>query len=51
MFVNDDVIKVLLIIDDLLGELPESVINRFAQSKDFELYKKVIIKYKSKGEL
>ena len=51
MFVNDDVIKVLLIIDDLLGELPESVIERFAQSKDFELYKEVIIKYKHKGEL
>jgi len=51
MFVNDDVIKVLLIIDDLLGELPENVIEKFAQSEDFELYKKVIVKYKHRGEL
>jgi hypothetical protein len=50
MFVNDDVIKVLLMIDDLLGELPEEVIEKFAHSEDFKLYKKVIIKYKHKGE-
>jgi hypothetical protein len=50
MFVNDDMIKVLLMIDDLLGELPEEVIEKFAHSEDFKLYKKVIIKYKHKGE-
>jgi hypothetical protein len=34
--------------DALLGELPEDVINRFMQSEDFELYEKVMNKYKIK---
>ena len=47
-FVDDDVIKVLLMTDDLLGNLPEEVIDKFAQSEDFKLYEKVLSKYKTK---
>ena len=47
-FVDDDVIKVLLMTDDLLGNLPEDVIDKFAKSEDFKLYEKVISKYKTK---
>ena len=45
---DDDIIKVLLMTDSLLGELPEDVINKFAQSEDFELYERVMSKYKIK---
>ena len=34
--------------DDLLGNLPDEVIEKFAQSEDFKLYEKVINKYKIK---
>jgi len=39
---RDDVSKVLKITDDLLGELPESTIEKFSRSDDFELYRKVL---------
>jgi len=45
-FVDEDIIKVLLITDDLLGNLPQDVIDKFTQSEDFKLYEKVISKYK-----
>jgi hypothetical protein len=45
---DDDIKKVLLMTDSLLGELPEDVINKFAQSEDFELYERVMSKYKLK---
>jgi hypothetical protein len=45
---NEDIKKVLLMTDALLGELPEDVLNRFVQSEDFELYEKVLSKYKIK---
>jgi hypothetical protein len=45
---DEDIKKILLMTDTLLGELPEDVINRFAQSEDFELYEKVMNKYKIK---
>ena len=45
----DDEIKQLLnITDELLGKLPDEVIDEFAQSEDFKLYEKVMIKYKIK---
>ncbi len=47
-FVDDDVIKVLLMTDDLLGNLPDDVIDKFAKSEDFKLYEKVISKYTAK---
>ena len=45
---DEDIKKILLMTDALLGELPEDVINRFAQSEDFELYEKIMNKYKIK---
>jgi len=42
--VTDDVKKVLKVTDDLLGNLPDDVIEKFSKSKDFQLYKKVIKK-------
>jgi len=45
---DEDIKKILLMTDTLLGELPEDVINRFMQSEDFELYEKVMNKYKIK---
>ena len=45
---DEDIKKILLMTDTLLGELPEDVINRFTQSEDFELYEKVMNKYKIK---
>ena len=45
---DEDVKKVLLMTDDLLGKLPEDVIGDFANSKDFQLYEKVLSKYKHK---
>ena len=45
---DDDLKKVLLITDSLLGELPEGVIDRFAQSEDFRLYERILNKYNIK---
>ncbi|MBN1280255.1 MAG: hypothetical protein JXA00_01255 [Candidatus Thermoplasmatota archaeon] len=42
---DEDIINLLRVTDTLLGELPEDVINRFAESKDFALYEKVMTKY------
>ncbi|MBS3802290.1 MAG: hypothetical protein KGY65_06025 [Candidatus Thermoplasmatota archaeon] len=43
--VDEDLIKLLKITDDLLGKLPEEVIEEFSQSEDFSLYEKVMKKY------
>jgi len=40
--------KVLTITDNLLGKLPEKIIDEFVKSKDFELYEKIVGKYKIK---
>ena len=45
---DDDIIEVLRITDDLLAKLPDDVIENFAKSKNFELYEKVLNKYKIK---
>ena len=39
---EDDVAKILRIVDSLLEELPDSAINKFSKSKEFKLYKKVL---------
>jgi hypothetical protein len=44
---DDDLIKVLLLTDELLGKLPEEVIDDFVQTDDFKLYEKVLSKYKT----
>lgn len=46
--IDDDLIKVLTIADNLLEKLPNDAVDKFVQSKDFELYEKVISKYKIK---
>lgn len=46
--VDEDLIKFLKVADDLLGKLPEHVINEFASSEDFALYQKIMEKYKIK---
>ena len=48
ILLDKDIRKVLTIADKLLEKLPEEVIDEFAQSKDFELYERVITKYKLK---
>ena len=45
---DKDIRRVLSIVDDLLGQLPDEVIDEFAKSKDFEIYERVISKYKAK---
>jgi len=45
---DDDLKKVLVMTDSLLGELPQDVIERFSQSDDFELYERVLNKYRIK---
>jgi hypothetical protein len=45
-----DMMKVLVILDDLLEHLPEEVINEFVDSEHFELYKKVMTACKSGSE-
>jgi len=45
---DEDIKNVLAITDNLLGKLPEEVIDEFVKSKDYELYEKVIKKYKIK---
>lgn len=43
--VDNDLIQLLKITDDLLGKLPDEVIEEFSQSEDFALYEKVMKKY------
>ena len=45
---EDDLIKAFEIIDDLLGKLPDETIDEFVKSDDFEVYEKVVGKYKKK---
>jgi len=48
IFFDEDVEKIIPVIDSLLEKLPENVIEDFAQSDDFALYEKVVNKYKKK---
>ena len=41
-----DIKKILQITDELLGELPEDVLNRFMRSDEFDLYERILNKYK-----
>jgi len=45
---DEDIRKFITITDNLLAELPDEVIDRFANSKDFEFYERVLAKYKIK---
>lgn len=39
---EEDIKKVLSVVDDLLGNLPEELIEKFANSDDFKIYEKVM---------
>jgi len=43
---DEEVSQAITIIDNLLEQLPEETIDRFVQSEDFEIYEKVVKKYK-----
>jgi len=45
LLVDNDIRKVLEITDNLLGKLPEEIIDEFVKSEDFKLYEKVINKF------
>jgi len=45
---DEDIRKFITITDNLLAELPDEVIDKFAKSKDFEVYERVLSKYKIK---
>jgi len=45
---DEDLEKIFPIIDSLLDKLPEDVVDKFVKSKDFEIYERVMLKYKSK---
>jgi len=45
---DEDLSKAFEIIDELLGKLPDETIDEFVQSDDFEIYEKVVSKYKKK---
>lgn len=42
---NQDIRRVLKLMDKLLGDLPKEEIEEFAKSEDFELYKKVLERF------
>ncbi|HUS99930.1 MAG TPA: hypothetical protein VMY59_06385 [Candidatus Thermoplasmatota archaeon] len=46
MELDSDIKKILQITDELLGELPEEIINRFMRSDEYDLYENIINKYK-----
>jgi hypothetical protein len=43
--VDEDVKKLLTVLDELLGELPDEVAERFSKSEDYKLYEKVLDRY------
>jgi len=43
--IDEDVKKLLVILDELLGKLPKEVIDGFVKSDDYKLYEKVLDKY------
>ncbi|MFH1055379.1 MAG: hypothetical protein V1744_04725 [Candidatus Altiarchaeota archaeon] len=43
--IDQDVKRVLAIVDELLGELPANVVDMFSKTKDYELYRKVLDRY------
>ncbi|RMF54884.1 hypothetical protein D6745_03930 [Candidatus Woesearchaeota archaeon] len=47
-FMDEDFRRVLLVVDELLGKLPEEEIARFVETPEFELYKRVLEKAKQK---
>ncbi len=46
MTIDEDMRKLLKVLDQMLGQLPESVIERFSKSDEFALYERVLDKFK-----
>lgn len=44
--VDDDLKKLLKVLDQMLGQLPEDAIDRFSKSDDFALYERVLDRFK-----
>jgi DNA repair exonuclease SbcCD ATPase subunit len=44
--VDDDLKKLLKILDQMLGQLPEDVIERFSKSDEFALYERILDRFK-----
>ena len=44
--VDDDLKKLLKVLDQMLGRLPEDVIDQFSKSEDFKLYERVLDRFK-----
>jgi hypothetical protein len=42
---DDDLKKVLKVVDDLLGKLPDDAIDAFAKSDEFKIYQKIMDRY------
>ncbi len=42
---DEDVKKLLIVMDELLGKLPKDVIDEFVKSEDYKLYEKVLDRY------
>jgi len=48
LVLDEDVAKLIPIIDSLFEKLPEEVVDEFTKSEYFQLYEKVLLKYKNK---
>ncbi len=48
LLIDEELLKVLHMTDNLLGELPDDILTDFIESKDYKLYEKVMNKYKIK---
>jgi len=44
--VDEDLRKLLKVLDQMLGQLPEELIDKFSKSEDFALYERVLDKFK-----
>ena len=43
--IDEDLKKVLKVVDDLLGNLPDDIVEKFAKSEEFKLYTRIMDKY------
>lgn len=46
MMVDDDLKKLLKVLDQMLGQLPEEIIERFSKSEEFALYERILDRFK-----
>lgn len=46
MMFDDDLKKLLKVLDQMLGQLPEEIIERFSKSEEFALYERILDRFK-----